>query len=401
MKRILPIVLVLLGAVSCKKDTFQPIDCQYFVEVTAERTFTFDELIETIAKNWSENGKVNAEEFLERYQSDIEQLRPVYRTQTAYSIKYKTVDPFGKEIIASGVIYHPATTHLKGVVEISSRNVWKEGCASRQPLAVELLPALNGYLMMIPDLIGMGATNDLPFEAGIYDNIARVSADLREAAREFIHNRYRQDVPRGSHIFGYSMAGGNALALARFYDTHRERQVNVMDVYTGGGTYNLKTTLDELLAAGESNYPFLAIVLHSMNYYKGLGIAPEKLFRGKLLENYEELCSGSKNVVELTQLLGTRLEDYLNLDELRPGQATYDRLMEAAEALRISPEWIPSAPVYLFHAERDKYVPPTSAEDLAAAWKQAGAPVTYTAVDTDDHLNTFFVVAKALLEKLL
>lgn len=31
----------------------------------------------------------------------------------------------------------------------------------------------------------------------------------------------------------------------------------------------------------------------------------------------------------------------------------------------------------------------------------AGAPITYTPVDTDDHLNTFFVVAKALLEKLL
>ena len=402
MKRLLPLALLLLALISCdKKEEFQPIDCKYFIEVKDERTFGFDELIQTIAKNWSEYGRVNADEFLKNYQSDIEKLRPVYKMQTAYSISYKTVDPFGKEITASGVIYHPAVIQLKGVVEVSSRNVWKEGCASKQPLTVELLPALNGYLILIPDLIGMGITEDLPFEAGIYDNIARVHADLREAAREFLYNKFHKDIPRISYIFGYSMAGGNALSLGRYYDLHPERNVKVMDIYTGGGTNNLKTTLDELLEAGEANYPFLAIVLHSLNYYRNLGIKPEDLFRGKLLEDYEDMCSGSKNVVELTQILGTHIEDYLNLDQLSPGQETYERLMQEADKLSISPEWMPSAPVHLFHAQRDKYVPPTSAENLAEAWKKAGANVTYTPVDTDDHLNTFFVVAKALLEKLL
>lgn len=48
-RRLLLLVTVLLAALSCrKKEAFEPIDCQYFVEVTGERHFTFDQLMEQI-----------------------------------------------------------------------------------------------------------------------------------------------------------------------------------------------------------------------------------------------------------------------------------------------------------------------------------------------------------------
>lgn len=48
-RRLFLLVTLLLAALSCrKKDAFEPIDCQYFVEVTAEQRFTFDQLMEQI-----------------------------------------------------------------------------------------------------------------------------------------------------------------------------------------------------------------------------------------------------------------------------------------------------------------------------------------------------------------
>ena len=405
MKRILPIVLVLLGAVSCKKDTFQPIDCQYFVEVTAEQRFTFDQLIEQIKLDWSAtietvDSQRGVDEILEANKDDIEMLRMAAKQYTAYSIKYRTVDPFGKDIIASGVIYYPSVSKLKGVIEICSRNAYKGGCGTLQPLQMELMACMSGYVALMADLVGCGTTADMPIEALQYGNIARVSADLREAAREFIHNRFRRTLPRGARIFGYSLAGGAALELARFYEQHPERSVNVIQTFAGGGIYDPVPTLEEVIRSGTNPYALTPLLLYSINHYAGLGIDMAGLFKGELAAHADEWASGGISTYEILVTLGENLADYIDMAVFKKGEPAYDRIMEAADKLKIPADWTPKSPVFLFHAKDDSFVPRLSADALAERWKAAGADVQYTVYDTDLHLDTFFLMEVDFVQQL-
>lgn len=343
-----------------------------FVKLIDEKTITFDEMLEHELENYGV-----AKDDLKDYSFQLNMLRMAAQKCTAHTITYRTVTPDGRPVTASGVVYYPNSGSIRGVVEVSPLNKSKRTCVSEYVYTCEALPSLLGYVCIIPDLIGCGTTSDLPISYMQHDNVARVGADLRKAAEEFIYERYHHRLGAESILFGYSLGGSGAWALARYYAMHPELDVDVREIYAGGGAYNPAKAMDAFTATHYSDYAILPNIICSMNYYDNLNINLDDVFRGDLLQNYTEWCEGTMSVPELTQILGTDMTTYLNFDFISRDNADYVRLINNAASKAIPNDWVPAAKVRLYHSAHDTYVPTACGDELYEYLKGAGVDVTY------------------------
>ncbi|MBQ6767762.1 MAG: hypothetical protein IJP46_03710 [Prevotella sp.] len=328
---------------------------------------------------------------------------------TAYGISYHTVDPQGMPVLASGVIYIPRKVEglrskveglrskgkgqrskvegqrskVKGVIEVSPLTRSKIDCASRDIMAAEIFPGMMGYITIIPDLIGCGISEQQPIAYLQHDNVAQVSADMRMAAAQFLLQELHYKLPSVSMLFGYSLGGSGVWSLARYYQQHPETGVHVTHIFAGGGAYYPEVALRAFHSTRHSDYAILPNIVYSMNYYDRLGLNFDQIFKGKLLKNYKHWCKGNIPIPELTQIIGTKLDHYLNFDFFNDQNPEYMRLLKVVTEKTIPEDWVPKAKVHLFHSRHDTYVPIACFWELYKRLKRCGATVEYKLLNLD------------------
>lgn len=302
---------------------------------------------------------------------------------TAYGISYRTVDPHGKPILASGVIYMPRKKKPKGVIEVSPLTRSKIDCASRDVMAAEIFPGMMGYVTIIPDLIGCGVSDKRPIAYLQHDNVAEVSADMRQAAAQFLEDELSYKLPKESLLFGYSLGGSGVWALARHYQLHPELNVNVRHIFAGGGAYYPEVALRAFHSSRYSDYAILPNIVYSMNHYDQLKLDFNHIFKGQLLKNYTHWCKGNIPIPELTQIIGTKLDKYLNFEFFNDQNPEYMRLMKVVTEKTIPEDWVPKAKVHLYHSRHDTYVPIACFWELYKRLKRCGARVEYKLLNLD------------------
>ena len=305
------------------------------------------------------------------------------RTMMAYGISYYTITPQGKPVLASGVVYVPTKGKMKGVIEVSPLTRSKIDCATRDTMSPEVFPSMLGYVCIIPDLIGCGVSEELPIAYLQHENVALVQADMRHATEQFLKKKHNFTLPRTSILFGYSLGASGIWALARHYQLHPELDVHVSHIFAGGGAYYPDVVLRALHKARYSDYAIMPNILYSMNYYDKLNLDFNEIFKGKLLKNYKEWCLGKIPIPEMTTMLGTRLDKYINFKFFSDDNPAFRRMMEVVTTKSIPEDWVPRAKVHLLHSKRDTYVPIASFWALYGRLKRCNASVDYRLVDYD------------------
>lgn len=387
-------VLFFLVACSEKDETEPPFEPQVLEEVVGTQTVTLQEIVDFLYEDFD----VPVEQ-----QADIEQnlapLRMIACNMTAYTVRYRTTAPDGSPVTASGVVYYPKRGVPRGVLEVMPINKSKRDCVSRNPLTIEAMVGCMGYICIIPDLIGCGATENMPITYMQHENSAVVAADLRRAADELIRITYGRQLPSTSYIGGYSLGGSIAWALARHYAKHPELGVTVEEIWCGGGAYDPSIAIEAFLTTRFSQYPLLPNIIYSMNYYDNLGLDFTKVFRGELLEHYQEWCTGDVPMGEVTSHLGYDMESYLKLDFFSPENPDHERLMEVVKSKAVPNDWKPQAHVHLVHSREDTYVPRACSDHLYAYLQSVGADVEYTMMD-EDHVMGGIIWGETILQEL-
>ena len=303
---------------------------------------------------------------------------------TAYGISYHTIDPQGEPVIASGVVYVPRKKGKpKGVIEVSPLTRSKIDCATRDIMAAEIFPGMIGYVTIIPDLIGCGISDNKPIAYLQHDNVAEVSADMRKAAAQFLEQELHYELPSESLLFGYSLGGSGVWALARYYQLHPEAGVRVSHIFAGGGAYYPEVALRAFHSTRYSDYAILPNIVYSMNHYDQLQLDFGHIFKGQPLENYKHWCKGNIPIPELTQMIGTKLDRYLNFDFFNDQNPEYMRLLKVVAEKTIPEDWVPKAKVHLVHSRHDTYVPIACFWELYKCLKRCGAKVDYKLLPHD------------------
>lgn len=366
-----PFVLLLFFLVgACEADHELVIsDPEYFIAVHQTADITSDELLQSFNTDKFEEVVSLAKPFV------------VANHIRAVVITYHTVDPDGNPVIADGSIYYPLDGEIRGVVEMMPiAHISKFAGPSSQLPSKEGLPALCGYAVFVPDLIGYGQygnTQDLPHPYLMAQNLGRVVYDLRKAASEYMQTR-GYIVPERTTLCGYSYGGGVAMAAAKYYQTHHAQEITIDRVVAGGGAYDMNAVFAGYVQNPICEYPLLPAVILSLNHYYRLNLDYHQLFQGDLADNCEAWYDRTHTSSYIMHMIGSDMRSYMHPDFFKEERnSTFAQLQPAMDQNSAVDGWTPQMPIYLYHATDDLNVPINSAQYAMQAFSKRGAQVIF------------------------
>lgn len=242
------------------------------------------------------------------------------KTVRMTAITYWTQDPLENKILASGLVAYPVKGAFRGTVEVAPFSKEKGLSGSKRLYTLETLPSLLGYVVIVPDTIGYGISEDEVIPLLLNRNTAQVSADMRQAVREYFRSvGERRALPSETSLFGYSLGAPGTLALD-----------------------------------------------------------PAQLFIGKVLRDFDYIASCRENPAEMAQRYGTDVHTYLHPDCFREGyNEDLRRLMKDLENLVVpgpGEDFPHNVPVYVRHSVQDTYVPVECSDRLVQELRKTGHP---------------------------
>lgn len=310
------------------------------------------------------------------------------RTTHIVSIKYKTIGPGGNPVVASGVIAYPAEGKIKGVVEVAPVCKDKPSCGSVQLFATEFAPAVLGYITIVPDMIGFGATADMPVLYFDHATAVTVSVDMRKAAAAYLKG-VGIELPSTSELFGYSLGAANAFALACHYSGRPWLGVKVSSLFIGGGAYSPLTAVESYAASGKMDYVILPGMVESINHYNHLNVDISKLFKGRVLNDYNDIVSARLDGTKLSKIYGNDLRSYVcDAFFTAEGNADLDKIKNILRTEHLpgkGQRLDPNIYVNLRHAKTDAIVPVSCSDELAATLRPLQKNLRYSRDNKGTH----------------
>lgn len=219
----------------------------------------------------------------------------------AYKIEYYTTNHKKKIIKATGLLMYPNKNYrLSTVVSTHPTTDHRNNVPSNLSgihgfgFLVELSFALNGYIVMAPDYIGMGdGDGQHPYVHN--DTEASATLDFIKAANKVINqiggiNRYNE-----YFLTGYSQ-GGHA-SMATLKRAQQTNEIRFKHMYTGSGPYDLSYSTLQLGIINKKTYPastFTASLIYSckLTGYKVYDKSPDEIIAPKYQEAFK------KNIVK-------------------------------------------------------------------------------------------------------
>jgi pimeloyl-ACP methyl ester carboxylesterase len=298
-----------------------------------------------------------------------------------FSIRYRTTGVDGQPTVASGAVWIPAeaaavlpvAVYLHGTT-FPRTNV-PSNPANQEGRLVGALFATTGYLLVMPDFLGMGASPGFhPWHHAA--STASASLDALRAARELADQR-GLDLEDRLFLFGYSQGGHATLAL------HREiERTGYTPAVTASapmaGAYDLEGSSRRVLREDPSDpttvlyAAYLATALNQVHRF-----APD--LRTIFVAPYDgvaaDLLAGQHTAAALGARLPQRPRElfqpaFLHAIEADPDHALWRALRENSVY-----DWRPDAPVTLFHGGGDRVVPIENAVTAEVRMRQLGGDV--------------------------
>ena len=277
-----------------------------------------------------------------------------------YKLKYNTIDPYGNETIASGVIAYPIN-NMQAFPIIS----WQHGTEVKRDNVTSLrgFNLLNfvltgsGYIFVEPDYLGLGDSEILhPY--CLKEPSAWTTIDLIRAAQEFIYISNQVESNNEVILFGYSEGGYVTMAAHKFIEDNQIDEFNLISSFPMAGPYDLSGTMADLMLLQESyGEPFYLpyVLVPYINYYD-MGSLYD-FFLPEFASLFEYLFDGNYSGGYINSIMPD-----IPIEVLLPeviNEFTYDlnhplRIHLAENDLY---DWTPQADMHLFHGLGDELIP--------------------------------------------
>lgn len=338
------------------------------VATLQEQTLSLDQQIDSVLQEF---GLVTRKEDLGKA---FRILKTLGRDVHCVAVSYQTVDPLGRETIASGLIAFPEHGRIRGTVLMLPYSREKSLCGSLRLYSPEVMASILGYVTLIPDDIGYGSSDSLAIAYQMCENSAIVASHLQEAAGEYFAQYRDRKLPANTYIFGYSLGAPGALALA--YRYAKMPGIRLKGLCIGSGAYDPSLVLEHSVATGEMDYMIYPGFVRSLNAWAGTSLHPEHLFKGRVLQDFAKIADGSLNPKALAEEYGSDVHDYLHPDFFTEKENDDIRQLKAALAglsvLQDGNSPLPSTTrVIIRHSKDDEIVPVVCSDRLV---KQLRAP---------------------------
>ncbi len=377
-------LLITLSISSCKKDYHDyGHQNQYLVSVTKIGDFTKEQLDERF------NGKTPLA-FLAAYDK---------HTISVFKIVYKTKFINDSTVLASGCVIIPHDVANASIISMEHGDILtadslapsyylpstNTASTAYHEASAE---ASNGYIAVLPDYLGYGASNNLfhpPFHRA---SLATSCADMIRAAKEFLRDIH-QDCDEKLYLQGYSEGGLANLSLQKYIQDNN-LPFNVKAASTGGAPSEITKIAQYIF-----NYPsdpgsvknYLAVILFYNSFYPQL----HRPISDYLIEPYATDVQNNG----LNATINTSLNNILNPVFVNGINTATDQGFLSALADNDVFDWKPVAPLRLYHGTADITIPFFNSQDAYNAMTARGATdvelIPLTGLDHDGAIEPYVI----------
>ena len=303
-----------------------------------------------------------------------------------YKVVYKTKNTDGTEIQASGAIIIPSLTGPLPMLSYQHGTIFDDKqapsylSADGEGAIASFLSTL-GYIVVAPDYIGYGASNNLPHTYEHRNGLATASIDLLRAAKEVIAQE-KANWNQNLYIAGYSEGGYATMSLQKKIEEEASTEFNLKASSCGAGAYN-KTLSFKTLATTKSsgdpqhNASYIWVLLTYDRVYK-LNRPMTDYFAAAYAAQIQKEQQNARIQGSLTTILS---------DAVKKGvtDGTDTALLNAVKDNDVF-DWKPKTPTRLYHGTSDTYVPYFNSQTAFDAMQKRGATnVTLFPVAGGDH----------------
>lgn len=366
------VVFLLVVLVACNKDDDLEIQegNQYLTHVIEERNIEKTELAARIIDFIGGEGLQLPEALILGLLCDVE----------VAAIEYNTTGADGSTVTASGVVAIPSgTTSYNHLLSIQHGTLDIEQAPSRQDFYYELIPVVNGHIVVMADYLGYGSSQT-PDRQHPYLH-ARLTgtacADMIEAAREYLHDKGIKENADSLELIGYSQ-GGQATIATLLELERRDKGNSIRAVHAGGGAYDLEMTLQTFISPTDtpdsySRTGYAPYLIRGMAYGEQLDVRDENLYAPEVISNRLNELFSTRPLSEWHQALGTDITRVLHPDFFAPPSFNGNAdVLAIVEALRknslLNASSQPQAYIHLYHSPKDEQVPYSNSVNAHAAW---------------------------------
>ena len=301
------------------------------------------------------------QEVQELVNADLGVIAPEIRYDvTMYKLTYNTIDPFGQEVIASGVIAYPENNE-----EAFPIISWQHGTEVKRDNVTSIrgfnvlsnVLTGSGYIFLEPDYLGLG-DSEIMHPYCIKEPSAWTTIDLIRAAKSFLQMNNEIESNNEVILFGYSEGGYVTMAAHKIFEQNNLDDFNLIASFPMAGPYDLSETMVNLMLLQEPyGEPFyLPYVLVPYITYYNMGslydfFLPEYasmfsfLFDGNYSGGY---INSIMPEIPIQVLLPEVIDDFTdNLNHpLRLNLSENDLY-----------DWSPISDMHLFHGIGDELIP--------------------------------------------
>jgi len=336
----------------------------------------------------SSRGDLVSSDFLATYNhSDIETVLagtglfdnfPAIYNVSAYKIVYKTEDPRGSLINASGLLAVPvkATGAKSPLLSLQHGTVFTDAEVPSNtfgPTSAEVIMATFGYIASAPDYIGYAASTQEIHPYIQAKPSGKAVVDMIRAARKFFagHN-----IAANSQLFlaGYSEGGYVTIAAQQMMRQNFAAEFPVTASSAGAGPYDISGTVASVLQQPLLAEPsVVGFVMKAYDTVYGLNRIAD-IFQAPYTvvvdTYYDGTKSGSEINSQLTNITTNLFYPQFLADYMSSGETRLKALFAENDVYN----WTPAAPTRFYHGRNDTIVPFQNAQTAVNTMKANGAP---------------------------
>jgi pimeloyl-ACP methyl ester carboxylesterase len=308
-----------------------------------------------------------------------------------FSINYKT-HYRGSEITASGLVCIPLASEKFPVISFQNgTNTLHENAPSANPLNYNYLileaMASNGYIIVIPDYIGFGASSDLVHPYYQKESTATSVIDMMHACNELLLNK--TVLAKGNdkyYLMGYSQGGWATLSVLEQLEKSGQTDISVTAASCGAGAYDLLGMSEYVLALDTFPSPvYLPYFIYSEQEYGTLTEPLSKFFNQPYADRIPSLFDGTHSNTDIDANLNDTISRLITADMISnlASGPDFQSLRTALTENSVSP-WLAKASIRFYHGTADINVPPVQSQQIYAGFITAGCdPNKVTHVDLE------------------
>nr|WP_262921607.1 lipase family protein [Pontibacter ruber] len=374
----------------CQKSSADPAPA---TEVEKEKEYyVSSELLASVPLNLLQT--MVASNGFETYRNEIKYGVSVYRM--TYVTTYQ-----GKEIKASGLVCVPQNmTTPAPVLSAQHGTIFTddEAPSNFKGLSGLELFAAGGYVTLLPDYVGFGASKDIFHPYYDQEHSALAVVDMIKAGKGF-YKKHNIEVNDQLFLVGYSEGGYVTLAAQKEIETDPSHGLKITASAAGAGGYDLTSMLGDVTSGKPYPYPaYLAYVLQSYNQTNSWNRPLTELFQEPYASQLPALFDGTHSGGTINRQLTTdpkKLFAASFYEGLTNGKETVLKQTLQKNSLT---DWAPKSPTRLYHGTSDTIVPFENSKLTYDKFKAQGAPQTeFIAINGGTHGSTITPMLQSLI----